>query len=98
MTMETRTFICLNDLIGVEYACPQCNARICHSIGAQDPNKPTTCGNCGKPVFSSDSSDGTAVKEFIVSIHDLLNRKTVIERVRLEIKGLSAAEPAIGKS
>jgi hypothetical protein len=51
----------------------------------QDTNK-FACGNCGKPIFPGDSSDGQSMKELTTAISDVQHRKEVLEkRVKLVI-------------
>jgi predicted RNA-binding Zn-ribbon protein involved in translation (DUF1610 family) len=58
MTVETRTFISLDDLVGFELTCLQCKVKSVFEVGGI--NQPVICPMCGEKWFDRESDSRRA--------------------------------------
>ncbi len=89
MTTETRTYIELQDIIGLDVSCPHCMARISYDLKHFDRFS-FVCPNCHEQWFGTagqyDAADAKAIKEFVGDLTDLWRREQVNRLVRLQIR------------
>jgi len=51
MTNENRIFIEAEDLLGVEFECGQCQARLFYKLPGQPMRIASRCPNCNEPFY-----------------------------------------------
>jgi len=54
MTSETRLFVEPEDLLGVEFTCGHCGARLLYSLPKQPMRIVQTCPNCNEAFYGPD--------------------------------------------
>jgi hypothetical protein len=98
MPTESRTFIELSDISGVEFECPKCQAKILYPIKRHYEPLPENCPSCGQKWFDSnpDLPAGQPqvvelVQKTLISLHNITETPAIRAHVRLNLKDLSAA-------
>jgi hypothetical protein len=96
MSSESRTFIELSDITGMEFECPKCEAKILYPIKKHYEPLPENCPSCGAAWFDENparSADQPQIVEVVqktlISLHNISETPAIRTRVRLNIKGLS---------
>jgi predicted RNA-binding Zn-ribbon protein involved in translation (DUF1610 family) len=90
MTIEKRTLISPQDIIGMECECTHCHAKLLVAIKRVD-GFPTMCPNCGKRWIGEEQPSSGEVAENIILSHfigylaDLQAR--LGKKIRFEISG-----------
>jgi hypothetical protein len=100
MPSESRTFIQLTDILGVEFECPKCEAKILYPIKKHYDPLPESCPSCGERWFNENSNLPEnqpriveLVQKTLTSLHNIAETPAIEARVRLNIKDLQA-EPS----
>src|ERR1700727_2730759 len=90
---ETRTFIKLSDLSGIEFECRNCNAKILYPIQTHYQPLSEKCPSCHKPLFDNNPdlpSDQPQIVELvqktIISLHNISETPAVRAQVRLYVE------------
>lgn len=104
MPSESRTFIQLSDILGVEFECPKCQARILYPIRKHYEPLPESCPSCGQVWFNEnpDLPEGQPrivelVQKTLTSLHNISETPAIRACVRLNISELCLEElPAAG--
>jgi hypothetical protein len=52
MTSETRTMVELADILGIEFGCPKCRAKVFYSLQEQPSRIVDKCPNCFEPFYT----------------------------------------------
>jgi phage FluMu protein Com len=93
MATETRTFINLSDLSGIEFECRNCNAKILYPIQKHYQPLSEKCPSCKKPLFDNNPelpSDQPQIVELvqktIISLHNISETPAVKAHVRLYVE------------
>ena len=90
MTIENRTFISPDDILAVEYECPNCKTRLLTPLDKFGRVLPR-CRVCDKEIISethqdsSKATDAVVVHEFLAALRELRSRKLAAP-LRLEIR------------
>jgi hypothetical protein len=87
MTRETRHFIGLSEILGVEHECQFCHLRI-FSGGDREWKLPIQCSNCNKELVT-DTEDLEKMRAFIKHLHYLRTRGEAFRGLRFQIEGPS---------
>jgi predicted RNA-binding Zn-ribbon protein involved in translation (DUF1610 family) len=97
MPSESRTFIELSDISGVEFECPKCQAKILYPIKRHYEPLPENCPSCGQKWFDHNPAlpEGQSqvvelVQKTLISLHNITETPAIRAHVRLNIKDLSA--------
>jgi hypothetical protein len=92
MPSESRTFIQLTDILGVEFECPKCQAKILYPIKKHYEPLPEKCPSCGQVWFDENPNlaDGQPrivelVQKTLTSLHNISETPAIQARVRLNI-------------
>jgi glycosyltransferase A (GT-A) superfamily protein (DUF2064 family) len=85
MTIESRHFIGMKEILGIEYECPKCHVRIYYAIDKVPIHQPFTCKECRTGVI--DESDSQYMEQFVKTIMHLQSRGDSLNGVRLQIAG-----------
>ena len=88
MTRESRHFIGIKEILGIEYDCPKCHVRVWHALDNVPVFDPFKCKGCGAEVL--DESDGEYMKQLAQTIKHLQSRGESVNVCRLQIIGESA--------
>jgi|GEM_PF-2401997 len=89
MTIKNRTFISPDDILAVEYECPDCHTRYLTPLKKFE-HVVTKCRACSKEIISEThrdsgkSTDEVAVHDFLNALKELQVRKLTAS-LRLEI-------------
>ena len=96
MPTESRTFIALSDITGVEFECPKCQAKILYPIKKHYEPLPESCPSCGELWFNENSNllEGQPkvvelVQKTLISLHNMTETPAIRARVRLNVKNLA---------
>jgi|HubBroStandDraft_1064217.scaffolds.fasta_scaffold1037143_1 hypothetical protein len=96
MPSESRTFIALSDISGVEFECPKCQAKILYPIKNHYEPLPQNCPSCGQLWFDENPNlpaDQPKVAELVqrtlISLHNITETPAIRARVRLNVNNLS---------
>ena len=87
MTSESRHFIDMKEILGIQYECPECHARISYAMDTVPLHQPFRCKGCGVGI---DNSDSGCMENLVRTIKHLQSRGEAIKYFRLEIAGESA--------
>jgi hypothetical protein len=82
MTTETRTYIPFSDLIGLEIACPHCQARITYVIEKFD-RFTSACPNCREQWFTG--PDVEFLRDFLGRLEKVKSNDLVAKIMRLQV-------------
>jgi hypothetical protein len=92
-------FIQLSDILGVEFECPKCQAKILYPIKRHYDPLPEGCPSCGQLWFNEnpDLPAGQPrivelVQKTLISLHNISETAAIRTRVRLNIQDLSQEE------
>ncbi len=104
MASESRTLIQLSDILGVEFECPKCQAKILYPIKTHYEPLPESCPCCGQLWFNENPglpADQPRVVELVqktlTGLHNISETPAIRARVRLNIADLSQPEvPSAG--
>jgi predicted RNA-binding Zn-ribbon protein involved in translation (DUF1610 family) len=95
MPSESRTFIALSDISGVEFECPKCQAKILYPIKKHYQPLPQNCPSCGQVWFDENpnlAADQPKVAELVqrtlISLHNITETPAIRARVRLNVENL----------
>jgi Zn-finger nucleic acid-binding protein len=95
MPSESRTFIALSDISGVEFECPKCQAKILYPIKKHYEPLPQNCPSCGQVWFDENpnlAADQPKVAELVqrtlISLHNITETPAIRARVRLNVENL----------
>jgi hypothetical protein len=96
MAVHTRVLIESKDILGVEFECPQCGAKVLYPLVKPYLRLVETCPSCNESWFAPinmaahPSTPPTAkqVLEGLANFQKLLTRTDVHARIRLQINGL----------
>jgi Zn-finger nucleic acid-binding protein len=95
MPSESRTFIALSDISGVEFECPKCQAKILYPIKKHYEPLPQNCPSCGQvwfdenPNLAADQPKvGELVQRTLISLHNITETPAIRARVRLNVENL----------
>jgi hypothetical protein len=98
MPTESRTFIELSDISGVEFECPKCEAKILYPIKRHYEPLPENCPSCGQKWFDNNSNLPAGqpqvvelVQKTLISLHNITETPAIRAHVRLNLKDLSGA-------
>jgi hypothetical protein len=58
MTNETRVFVEISDLLGVEFECGHCHARFLYDLNEVVTRIIATCPNCGEMFYDGQKASG----------------------------------------
>lgn len=101
MSSESRTFIELSDITGVEFECPKCEAKILYPIKKHYEPLPQNCPSCGAAWFDENPAlpfDQPRIVEIVqktlISLHNIAATPAIRSRVRLNLKDLSKENDA----
>lgn len=101
MSSESRTFIELSDITGVEFECPKCQAKILYPIKKHYEPLPENCPSCSQALFDENPALPPGqprivemVQKTLVSLHNMSETPAIRTWVRLNIKDLSKADAA----
>jgi hypothetical protein len=88
MTSELRTLVEFKDVLGIEFDCPDCHAKVLHPLGGDSPVKKIHhCPVCGRNWYlterHTDAPDTVAA--FIETFKSLANHKDIFAKLRLYI-------------
>jgi NAD-dependent SIR2 family protein deacetylase len=96
MPSESRTFIALSDISGVEFECPKCQAKILYPIKKHYEPLPPNCPSCGQIWFDENpnrAADQPTVAELVqrtlISLHNITETPAIRAHVRLNVNNLS---------
>src|SRR5437764_14842619 len=70
MTVETKTFISLPDIVALDFECSRCHSHLTCGIGELERWIEGTCGNCGTPLVAT--NEHGHFKEFVLALQDLI--------------------------
>ncbi len=92
MTSENRTLLELSDILGIEFQCPRCEARVLYPFTKSIDRMIDRCPNCLEPWFTENphlpAQRGPVAEEVrlvVLALRDLIERKDVIARVKLHV-------------
>jgi len=85
MTSESRHFIGMKEILGIEYECPTCHARIYYAIEKVPIHQPFICNGCRTAVL--DDSDGIYMEQLVKTIKHLQSRGEELDSFRIQIAG-----------
>ncbi len=95
MPSESRTFIALSDIAGVEFECPKCQAKILYPIKKHYQPLPQNCPSCGQTWFDENpnvAADQPKVAELVqrtlISLHNITETPAIRAHVRLNVENL----------
>ena len=96
MTSETRTLIEFKDISGVEFECPECNAKILYSLAKLLVRITALCPSCNQNWFAPPNpaahpptpSVSKQVFDGLLALQELLGRSNIHAHVRLQVSGL----------
>jgi predicted RNA-binding Zn-ribbon protein involved in translation (DUF1610 family) len=95
MPSESRTFIALSDISGVEFECPKCQAKILYPIKKHYEPLPQNCPSCGQVWFDENpnlAAEQPKVAELVqrtlISLHNITETPAIRARVRLNVENL----------
>ena len=94
MSVETRTFIELKDIAGVEFSCPKCDAKIFYPLAKQYDRLMSQCPNCHENWFLEGGFNPNAqavteqVRAVMSSLQNVAKSELVKARIRLQIGDL----------
>lgn len=73
MTSETRTYVEIPDLRGLEIECPKCEVRILLPLAADNPPRrlPNHCPNCSEDLIRKDGPEQDQVETLIRILRNL---------------------------
>lgn len=98
MPSESRTFIQLTDILGVEFECPKCQAKILYPIKKHYEPLPENCPSCGQVWFdenpnlpANEPKIVELVQKTFTSLHNIAETPAIQARVRLNINDPLAA-------
>ena len=99
MSTESRMFIQLSDILGAEFECPKCQAKILYPIKKHYDPLPENCPSCGQ-VWFNENPDVAAdqpklvelVQKTLTSLHNIAETPSIRARVRLNIEDPSQRE------
>ena len=87
MPSESRTFIALSDISGVEFECPKCQAKILYPIKKHYEPLPQNCPSCGQVWFDENpnlAADQPKVAELVqrtlISLHNITETPAIRAR------------------
>ena len=93
MATETRTFLKLSDISGVEFECRKCGAKILYPIKKHYDPLPENCPSCSAPLFDNNPnlpSDQPQIVELVqktlISLHNISDTPAVHAQVRLYLE------------
>jgi hypothetical protein len=99
MTSETRTLIELTDILGIEFGCQKCGAKILYPFRKQYDCLAEYCPNCNALWFitagvrhPTEPTTADEVKRVIASLRKIAESPLVLAQVRLCIEGLPKQE------
>jgi transcription initiation factor IIE alpha subunit len=85
MTSESRHFIGMKEILGIEYECPTCHVRIYYTLGTVPVHQPFLCKGCGNAVI--DESDSEYMEQLVKTIKHLQSRGEKLNIFRFQIAG-----------
>jgi hypothetical protein len=95
MSIETRTFIELKDIAGVEFICPKCFARVYYPLDKQYDRLSGECPNCRENFFVESgfpNQNANAiidqVRKVMLSLQNVAKSELVKASIRLQVKDL----------
>jgi hypothetical protein len=92
VTIETKHFVALMDLVAIEITCPakDCHSKMTHSI----PNfrrLPLQCSNCNATILKEKDEDYLAIEHAVNAIRALMLRRVSVE-LRFEVVNIINGE------
>jgi len=85
MTVETRTFIELADILGLEFICSECKAVVIRPLPTLQ-HLPYACGNCRKEWMGESGKPALAIKQLAGYLEDLAGLEAELPfKVRLQV-------------
>jgi hypothetical protein len=94
MTSEMRTLIEMTDIVGIEFECRNCKAKILYPLEKHYERLSESCPNCRDPWFAPDTANPRAtpaadeVKKIFATLHKVAESPLVLAQVRLCVSGL----------
>lgn len=85
MTSESRHFIGIKEILGIEYECPKCHVRVYYALENVPFHQPFMCKGCGVGVV--DESDTVYMEQLSTTIKHLQSRGDKLNVFRLQITG-----------
>ena len=85
MISESRHFIGLKEVLGIEYECPTCHVRIYYALDKVPIQQAFVCNGCRKGVI--DESDSQYMEQLVRTIKHLQSRGDSLNIFRLQIAG-----------
>jgi hypothetical protein len=91
MTTETRVFIELSDIVGIEFECPKCATKILYSLSKSYDRLAEKCPNCFEPWFEepnrriSDPTTSELIRRTVESLRNISSTTQVKAHVRAQI-------------
>lgn len=94
MTSETRTLIELTDVIGIEFECRNCKAKVLYPFQEKYYHLSEKCPNCGEAWLLPDPHrpelvTADLVKKILAQLHMVANSPIVQAQVRLSVSGVA---------
>jgi hypothetical protein len=85
MTSESRHFIGMKEILGIEYECPTCQVRINYAIEKVPIHQAFMCKGCGMAV--TDESDSKYMEQLVTTTKHLQSRGDSLNIFRLQVAG-----------
>jgi len=84
-TSESRHFIGLKEILGVEYECPTCRVRVYYALDKIPILQGFMCKGCGKNLI--DAPDSEYIEQLVRTIRHLQSRGESLSMFRFQIPG-----------
>jgi transcription initiation factor IIE alpha subunit len=85
MISESRHFIDLKEILGIEYDCPKCHVRVYYDLDTVPIHQAFMCNGCRSAVI--DESDSQYMEQLVKTIRHLQSRGDKLSAFRLQIAG-----------
>jgi len=88
--LEKRTFVEFNDILGVEFTCPKCDARVFYPLAKQYDRLTSQCPNCHESWFEQGFNPNTPpvvsqVKDVMLQLQNVAKSPLVKAKIRLQV-------------
>ena len=87
MTSETRILLEMTDILGIEFECRKCKAKILYPLQDHYERLAEKCPNCFEPWFLAPADQSAnEVKKIFATLRKVAGSPAVLAQVRLSVK------------
>jgi Zn finger protein HypA/HybF involved in hydrogenase expression len=94
MTSEHRILIEVQDIIGIEFECPHCRARVRYDLERTVTRNVSRCPNCNEDFYQLQTAEDSDVKRLIGALKMGRAMPGVKAKIRLELKSILPLQTA----